>query len=152
MCVDQTLYVEAPVEYSGPGPSVFLAGGITRCPDWQAEAVRLLTGVPVAILNPRRQTFDVGNPAEGESQIRWEHRHLQRASVVLFWFSEGPSPQPIALYELGAMAAVGRRIVVGAHPDYSRRADVLVQMSLTRPGLPVHDDLAATVAAAKAAL
>jgi hypothetical protein len=35
-------------------PAVFLAGGITGCPDWQAELVRMLADVPVALLNPRR--------------------------------------------------------------------------------------------------
>lgn len=31
-------YTEAPTPYNGRGPSVFLAGGITGCPDWQAVA------------------------------------------------------------------------------------------------------------------
>jgi hypothetical protein len=152
VCVEEFRYVEAPEEYAGPGPSLFLAGGITHCPDWQAEAIGLLTGVPATILNPRRHDFDVTAEDIAEQQIRWEYRHLQRASVVLFWFSEGPSPQPIALYELGAAAAVERPIAVGAHPDYRRRNDVLVQLSLSRPDLTVHDDLASTVAAAIGAL
>lgn len=145
-------YVEAPDEFRGGAPSVYLAGGITRCPDWQSEAVSLLDGVPAVVLNPRRESFDVADPSATERQIRWEHAHLQRADVVLFWFSEGPSPQPIALYELGAMAAVGRRIVVGVHPAYSRRADVRLQMELSRPELVVHSDLERTVEAAVAAL
>lgn len=145
-------YVEAPHEFPGGRPSVFLAGGITHCPDWQAEAVRLLAPVPAVVLNPRRRDFDVADPTEAERQIRWEHTHLRRAAVVLFWFSEGPSPQPIALYELGAMAATGRVIAVGTHPGYPRRADVRIQLALSRPELVVHDTLAGTVAAAAAAL
>lgn len=145
-------YVEAPEVYAGHGPSIFLAGGITDCPDWQADAVALLAGVPAVILNPRRKQFDVRDERVAEEQIRWEHDHLTRATVVLFWFAEGPSPQPIALYELGGLACGGRPIAVGAHPGYRRRRDVEVQLSLSRPGLVVRSDLAATVAAAVAQL
>lgn len=77
---------------------------------------------------------------------------LERAAVVLFWFAAGPSPQPIALYELGRLADTGRPIAVGADPGYVRRADVRVQMALSRPGLVVRSDLAGTVAAAVAGL
>jgi hypothetical protein len=145
-------YVEAPEQFRGDGPSIFLAGGITHCPDWQATAVRLLAGQPTAVLNPRRRHFDVGDPSTAEAQIRWEHQHLRRASVVLFWFAAGPSPQPIALYELGATAAAGRRMAVGADPGYSRRTDVVIQLELARPELTVHAGLADTVAAAVALL
>jgi hypothetical protein len=145
-------YVEAPEVYAGDGPSIFLAGGITDCPDWQADAVRLLAGVPAVILNPRRRHFDLRDEDAAEKQIRWEHAHLKQASVVLFWFAEGPSPQPIALYELGGLACGPRPIAVGTHPDYLRRRDVEVQLSLSRPGLVVRSDLAATVAAAVAQL
>jgi hypothetical protein len=30
-------YIEAPEEFEGDGPSLFLAGGITACLDWQSE-------------------------------------------------------------------------------------------------------------------
>jgi hypothetical protein len=51
------IYIEAPNSYqpaSGDGPSVFLAGGITGCPDWQRDARALLDAAPVVVLNPRR--------------------------------------------------------------------------------------------------
>jgi hypothetical protein len=37
-------YIECPEEWSGTGSdvSVFLAGGITRCQDWQSEPRSLL--------------------------------------------------------------------------------------------------------------
>ncbi|MGW0827366.1 hypothetical protein [Streptomyces sp. NPDC002845] len=40
--------------------------------------------------------------------------------MILFWFC-AVAVQPIALYELGAHAARGTRLAVGAHPDYPRR-------------------------------
>lgn len=132
-------YIEAPEEWSDHGPAIFLAGGITDCPDWQADARRIIGGV--TILNPRRAEFPIHDPEAAPAQIAWEFRHLHRASAVLFWFAAGPSPQPIALYELGRHAALGRSIAVGADPAYRRRADVVLQMEHARPDVPVYDRL-----------
>jgi nucleoside 2-deoxyribosyltransferase-like protein len=141
-------YIEAPAEL-GPdvtGPVLFLAGGITDCPDWQGEAAAMLRDQPgLTVVNPRRAVYDADVAVE---QITWEHTHLHRAAVILFWFTSG-SPQPIALYELGVHVTRGAPIVVGADPDYPRRLDVEVQLSLARPGLPVHRTLADTVSAAR---
>jgi hypothetical protein len=145
-------YVEAPTRYFGGEPAVYLAGGITDCPDWQAEVVAMLVPAPVAILNPRRRNFCVSDRKMAAGQIRWEFEHIRRADVVLFWFTEGPSPQPIALYELGAAASTGRSLAVGAHPGYVRRNDVLLQLALVRPELVVHSTLPAVVAESMAQL
>ena len=143
-------YVQAPQPYDGPGPALFLAGGITGCADWQAEAAAMLRGTPgLTVLNPRRAAFDVADPAAATAQITWEHTHLRRADVVLFWFAAGGSVQPITLYELGVHVTRGVPLAVGADPGYPRRLDVEVQLALARPGLRVHDTLAATVAAAE---
>ena len=96
----------------------------------------------------RAPGIDVGDPSAAAGQVRWEYQNLQRADLVLFWFTEGISPQPIALYELGRLAAGSKKLVVGAHPDYIRRTDILLQLSLVRPGLVVHSDLGAAVAEA----
>jgi Nucleoside 2-deoxyribosyltransferase like len=140
--------VEAPEKYLGSASSLFLAGGITGCPDWQADVVRSLRGRSLAVLNPRRRLFSVGDCSAADAQIRWEHEHLRRADAILFWFSEGPSAQPIAMYELGAAAAADRPIAVGTHPAYIRRLDVQLQLELARPAVRVHSDLGSTVAAA----
>jgi hypothetical protein len=65
--------------------------------------------------------------------------------VVLFWFPAGPSVQPIALYELGKIAAGPKPIAVGADPGYGRRRDVVLQLSHARPCVAVHSTLATTV-------
>jgi hypothetical protein len=142
------VYVEAPDDYTGPLPVVFLAGGITGCPDWQREAVDELADVSAAVCNPRRADFPIDDPAAAPAQIEWEYRHLARAAVVLFWFPAGESPQPIALYELGFHAATGKVLAVGADPGYLRRHDVVEQLRLARPDLMVHDRLAAVCAEA----
>ncbi|MFI1031249.1 hypothetical protein [Streptomyces sp. NPDC020951] len=71
--------------------------------------------------------------------------------MILFWFC-AEAVQPIALYELGAHAARGTRLAVGAHPEYPRRLDVLEQLRLARPGMTVHGSLQETVRAAAALL
>lgn len=145
-------YVEAPTEYDGDHPSLFLAGGITDCPDWQAEACEHLASTPIAVFNPRRANFPIHDPTAAQGQIDWEFRHLDRADAVLFWFASGPSVQPIALYELGSHAAGGKLMVVGADPQYVRRQDVVLQLGHIRPDLHVFDTLAETCTYAKRTL
>lgn len=141
-------YVEAPQEYTGAPPALFLAGGITDCPDWQADARRHLAHVPAALLNPRRAAFPIDDPDAAEGQIDWEFRHLRRADVVLFWFPAGAALQPIALYELGVHAATGKPVAVGAEPGYPRRLDVVLQLGHLRPTVRVWDSLTGTCAEA----
>lgn len=126
--------VTAPDECTGAGPrpKLFLAGGITGCPDWQSEMAGLLAGVgvPLDLLNPRRARWEM-RPGLEEEQIAWEHRHLLRADAVLFWFPE-ETLCPIALYELGAWLCRPKPLLVGCHPGYRRLADVRIQARLER--------------------
>ena len=144
-------YIEAPAAYEKSEKyekSLFLAGGISNCPDWQAEAAALLSDHDgLTVLNPRRADFSLAAETAVE-QITWEYRQLRRADVILFWFTAG-SVQPITLFELGVHTTRDVPLAVGADPDYPRRLDVEVQLSLARPGLTVHNSLAATVAAAR---
>jgi hypothetical protein len=134
-------YVEALDEYEpGSLPAVFLAGGISGCPDWQREAVALLRDERVVLLNPRRAAFPIGDPEAGTKQIEWEYRHLRKADAVLFWFPRA-TLCPIALHELGAWSMTAKPLFVGTHPDYPRRMDVDVQTRLARPDVSVVDNL-----------
>jgi len=136
---------ERPVSPSRPG--IFLAGGISGVGDWQRDAIEHLRPVWPVIYNPRRVNFPMGDAAEGARQIRWEFDQLAAADALLFWFSF-ETAQPIVLYELGRWAASDKPLAVGADPAYERRFDVVQQLGLARPGLPVHADLASTCAAA----
>ena len=126
-------YIEAPAEYDGKGPAVFLAGGITGTEDWQSRVSRGLSSIEGSVLTPRRELFPMGSPAEGQRQIEWEYRHLLRADLVAFWFPP-ETLCPIALFELGTCCSSEVPIVVGAHPDYARRFDICCQLELRRPG------------------
>lgn len=137
-------YIEAP-EYWLPSPkerTLFLAGGITDCPDWQQEAREKIHSrlTKMVIFNPRRAEFPMDNPHAARQQIGWEFHHLNLADKILFWFPKGPV-QPIALYELGRWAHSNKKIYVGVDDEYPRRQDVHIQMELARPYLTVHSDI-----------
>ncbi len=143
-------YIESPKVYI-PDPddtSVFLAGGITNCPDWQCDIADLLEGTHLVLLNPRREHFPIGDPQAAPEQIAWEHRYLRKASAVLFWFPH-ETLCPIVLYELGAWSMTDKPIFVGVHPEYKRRLDVELQTRFVRPKVKVVyslQDLASQVA------
>ena len=120
--------------------SIFLAGGITNCPNWQKELAGFLAEkrLPVTVFNPRRSSFDVTDPTATEKQIVWEYEKLHRAELVSFWFC-AETLCPIVLYELGAALERGAQVVVGVHAEYERKNDVLLQTQLRRPEVKVHE-------------
>jgi Nucleoside 2-deoxyribosyltransferase like len=143
------IYVEAPERYPPESqlPKLFLAGGITGVQDWQSEAATMLRPFEVMVFNPRRAAFDVRDEAAGDEQIEWEHEHLRAADVISFWFSF-ETLHPITLYELGAWSMTDKPIIVGAHPDFPRRIDVVKQTKLARPEVKVYASLEETIRAA----
>lgn len=115
---------------------LFLAGGITNCPDWQKEIIEQLKDLPyLNIYNPRRTDFDVTKPEETERQVVWEYKALSKADMILFWFSKG-SLNPIVLYELGMWGnSRNLPIFIGVDPEYTRGYDVAIQTKLARPDI-----------------
>lgn len=123
-------------------PSVFLAGGITNCPNWQDEVIKGLEGTDCIILNPRRENFPIDDPNASEEQITWEFHALNQCDIFSMWFSDAPSDQPICMYELGRQVALRQykadylhEIAVGVEPGYKREKDVFIQLNLIHPEL-----------------
>lgn len=139
-------YLEAVTYKKIPDKSLFLAGGITGCWNWQAEIKPHLLTIPgLWIVNPRRESFDVSNPKETDIQIEWEHHYLDACPNILFWFPE-ETLCPITLFELGKMAMnPNKTLFVGCHPWYEREKDVVKQLSLIRPEIKVSFDLESLV-------
>lgn len=138
-------YYEAPNGWfpnPDEGPGTFLAGGITDCPDWQAEMTLLLSETNLTVLNPRRENFPIDDPAAAPEQILWEHTHMRRADRILFWFPAA-TLCPIVLYELGAWSMTDKRIAIGIEPGYQRAQDVIIQTQLQRPDVPIVTTLSA---------
>ena len=131
-------YIEAPTPYTyeESDKSLFLAGGITGCPDWQQDIVKLLSDTFITILNPRRADFPIHDPNAAMEQIKWEHDNLRRSCAISFWFPK-ETICPIVLYELGAWSMTDVPIFVGMHPEYQRRQDVEIQTKLARPKVEI---------------
>lgn len=130
--------VEAPNKYP-EHCDLFLGGGITGCPDWQAEMVEMLAIQSGVVLNPRRSTDFTGDIAV--EQIQWEYQALRSVDTVLFWFPE-ETLCPITLLELGVFTQRPQtRLIVGTHPNYARRLDVVTQLELARPEVRVQNTL-----------
>lgn len=130
--------IEAPNPYPD-NADLFLGGGITNCPDWQANVVKMLEGTDLVVLNPRRSSAFTGDIAD--EQIRWEYEALRAVKTVLFWFPK-ETLCPITLFELGVFSQrKDVRLIVGTHSEYARRFDVQVQMELARPEVVVHDSI-----------
>jgi len=71
--------------------SVFLAGGITGCPNWQQTVIKSLEkslrGSPyeqnIVVFNPRRKNFPINKPSASYEQIKWEYDQLSRWTYFL---------------------------------------------------------------------
>lgn len=131
---------------------LFLAGGISNCPDWQYDICTRLKqkSGDVTVYNPRRIGDLAFNTEDAREQILWEHRHLIRSTHMLFWFPK-ETLCPITLFELGKHTArfftrypEKPRLFVGMHPEYARRFDLEVQLPLMIPAIKLYyslDDL-----------
>jgi len=109
---------------------IFMAGGITNCPNWQREFISCFEGYDyVTLFNPRRYDFNITDSNISEKQIVWEHRHLEEADIIIYWFSRG-SLNPIVLYELGKYISSGKHIFIGIDDEYERKFDVETQAKL----------------------
>ncbi len=138
---------EAITKESGNGFKIFLAGGITNCPDWQSDLIAKLRGSNITtnidIYNQRRKNFPINDPKASYEQILWEFEKLKDADMIVFWFSRG-SLNPIVLYELGMWGnSRDTPITVGIDREYERRQDVMIQTNLARPELPIFGSLEA---------
>lgn len=133
-------YVEAPNKFWGNEKSLFLAGGITGCPDWQQDVVKALKDESITILNPRRKNFPIEDSTASFEQIQWEYCHLRKASAICFWFPH-ETLCPIVLYELGAWSMTNKPIFIGVHPNYQRKLDVEIQTGLVRPEVQICDSI-----------
>jgi hypothetical protein len=129
--------------------SLFLAGGISNCPNWQNKIIEELKDIDnLTIFNPRRcefiqkSSYDNDKNAsieviESRKQIEWESIKLITSDILVFWFSRG-SPNPISLYELGYYAhASDKEVFIGIDPEYERKIDVEIQTELARPDIKI---------------
>jgi len=135
--------ITAPSYEKAKGKTLFLAGGITNCPDWQKTALACLDqklwaySPLLTVFNPRRENFPIGDPDASREQITWEYTRLRESDMIMFWFSRG-SLNPIVLYELGMWGnSRVKDIYIGCDPGYERISDVHIQTELARPDINI---------------
>ena len=119
--------------------SVFLAGGITNCKEWQKEVIDELAFEDISFFNPRQEHFDISNENASYKQILWEFERLEKMDIFSMYFCNDNSDQPICMYELGRNIIRmqnrfptdwEKRIVISVEDGYKRKADVLIQTEL----------------------
>lgn len=126
----------------------FLAGGITACPNWQANVIgsfmRYDAQFPgeldnLVLFNPRRENFPIDDPNAAYEQISWEFAWLQKMDLFTMYFTSGTSDQPICMYELGRNICkmmerfpddYSSRIIISYDQEYNRAQDVKIQTEL----------------------
>jgi hypothetical protein len=138
-----------PVPLDAPHPWIFLAGSIERdrAERWQDCVIAALAGLPVTLLNPRRDAWDATWRQELDeprfaAQVAWELDHLERADLIA-WYAAPDTLSPISLLELGLHARSGK-VVASCPPGYQRRGNV--QAVCRRHGIPMHDGLEGLIA------
>lgn len=131
--------ITAPNERSPDYISVFLAGGITNCANWQEKVISELEFEDVTVFNPRQLAFDITDKNASLKQIMWEYDRLEQMDVFSMYFCKSESDQPICMYELGRNILRmqnrfpndwDKRIVVSIESGYKRKRDVIIQLNL----------------------
>ncbi len=133
--------------------TLFLAGGITNCKDWQNEVVNNINSCDITVFNPRQINFDITDHDATRKQIEWEFKRLEQMDIFTMYFCNSDSDQPICMYELGRNIVKMQnrfpndwenRIVVSVEEGYKRADDVRIQMQLCAPKIFVDCDSSPT--------
>lgn len=139
-----TRVIEAPEEhFKQQKHKLFLAGGISNCPDWQQTLIKKVENFEnLTLFNPRRKVFPMHDPAAAKQQITWEFNRLAESTAIVVWFSAG-SINPIVLYELGMWVNSRPELpaFIGIDPGYNRAQDVTIQTKLARPDITIVSSL-----------
>lgn len=124
----------APLPWVFQSSSIFIAGGISDCPNWQDDMVSLINSERYDVVNPRREGGFDRTGETAEAQITWEYQALSHVENCIFWFPK-ETLCPITLFELGKMLEKAHRdpvikLAIGWHPEYVRAFDLRVQIGL----------------------
>jgi len=129
-------YIEAPNNHTSNEKSLFVAGWISNCPNWQEEFILYFKDKTITIFNPRRKNFDINNKNLELEQITWEHNHLEKADIISFWFPK-ETLCPIVLYELWKYIKSDKQIFIWVDSEYQRKSDVEIQTKLVNPDIEI---------------
>lgn len=132
----------------GDPAKLYLSGGISDSPDWQAKLSSMIDQTKITVVDPRRRDLDcaVLDSARLRDLARENHRKLLECGATCIWFPE-ESRSPASLFELGALSAMTEKVLfVGAHRKYFRARDVEIQTGLIGRRVDVLSSLEALAA------
>jgi hypothetical protein len=120
------------------GPLIYLLGPVEGCPDWQSEAMGMLSINPSLHIASPRGAFSA-TKLPSASKEAWEKAYIEKASqtgVVVFWLPRGSeeSPQLPESYIAFGKAMNSSRIVFGIEEGFRQREDIVASLSLVWPG------------------
>ena len=121
---------------------VFLGGSISNgeAPNWQADAVKSLSNLPIYIFNPRLADWDPSASDEVKTeQIEWEFEAQANSDFIVYNF-EPDFANPVTLFELGVFG--GRRsskVVVRCPATFPHYLNV--KLVCKKMGVPVFETL-----------
>jgi hypothetical protein len=130
-----------------PHPSIFLAGPTPRRIEdlsWRPAAIELLKDSDVSLYLPE---WDTGQPQrEYEDQIRWEWKHLDACTVLLFWVPRKSPEFPgfTTNVEFGHYLAKRPDRVIYGRPPGAEKTKYLDDLYRMVTGREPHDTLEAT--------
>ncbi len=146
-----------PPEYiSSVQKVIFLAGPIQGAPDWQSDAIDILTTFKpdIYIASPRRKITEGFNYNE---QVDWETENLRKAGkngVIMFWLAKEQDQIPGRSYAQTSRAELfewkvrherdGTKIVVGIEEGFSGLKYIRRRFSQDCPDVPILDSLKET--------
>lgn len=143
-----------PHEENYDGPLTMLFGPLEHAPNWQEDAIALLSVNPALnIASPRPVELLQGETKEQISErIRWEDRYAHaalRTGVVLFWFPRPLTPAESyakeALFRLGKVFSYGTahplRCAIGVEPGFAGEVWIHELVKTHFASLPVFDSL-----------
>lgn len=134
--------------------TVFLAGGITNCWEWQDKVIELLEKENLehlVVFNPRRKDFPINDPNASYEQIKWEFDMLEQCNIFSMYFCAGESDQPICMYELGRNICRmqmrfptdwNMRLIITSEYNYKRAKDVSIQTMLATDYITINSNIA----------
>lgn len=122
---------------------IFLAGTIDKdkgSEDWQHQVCDIITKTTdnkynITIYNPRRYEFPDDDSSSVKTQIKWEHKHLDDADLIIMNLLED-SQSPISLMEIGMYANTGKMHVF-CKPKFWRYDNVA--MVCKKYNIPLHN-------------
>lgn len=138
-------------------PIIFLAGPIQGAPDWQKEALQIISSLEkdLVIASPRREYID--GEFVYDKQVDWETYYLNQAAkkgVILFWLAREEKHFPERAYaqtsrfELGEWKARNQlglaKLVVGIEDGFTNNRYIKRRLMQDCPEVVICDSLRET--------